>query len=90
MLTIRLRYKAPDSDSSKELRVPLKDASQPFDKATEDLQFAAAVAAFGMLLRNSEHKGAATYDDVLAIAEERVLLLLFAFPSVVVLRGLVD
>ena len=35
----------------------------------ETLSFAAAVAEFGMILRDSEHKGDATYDTVLALAE---------------------
>jgi Ca-activated chloride channel family protein len=34
-----------------------------------DIRFAAAVAAFGMLLRDSEHRGTATFGDVLALAK---------------------
>ncbi len=34
-----------------------------------DFRFAASVASFGMLLRDSKHKGSATYDDVLQVAE---------------------
>ncbi len=37
--------------------------------ASPDFQFAAAVASFGMLLRDSQHKGTATYDAVAGIAE---------------------
>ena len=36
--------------------------------ASPDTQFAAAVAEFGMLLRNSKHKGRATYAEVAALA----------------------
>ena len=36
--------------------------------ASPDTQFAAAVAEFGMLLRNLKHKGRATYADVAALA----------------------
>jgi Ca-activated chloride channel family protein len=43
----------------------VKDAA-PSDSS--DIRFAAAVAAFGMLLRDSEHKGTATYEGVLELA----------------------
>jgi Ca-activated chloride channel family protein len=33
-----------------------------------DFTFAAAVASFGMVLRESEHRGSATLDDVIAMA----------------------
>ena len=41
-----------------------------FAKAAPDLKFAAAVAEFGMLLRDSEHKGNGTFGAVLEWAEE--------------------
>jgi Ca-activated chloride channel family protein len=44
--------------------VPDRVAERPSD----DLTFAAAVAAFGMLLRESEHRGGATIRDVIAMA----------------------
>lgn len=68
MLTLKLRYKAPDGDTSSLLEFPLVDAGKAFGKASRDYQFAAAVASFGMLLRGSEHKGTGTYDAVLEIA----------------------
>ncbi|NQT12193.1 MAG: DUF3520 domain-containing protein, partial [Planctomycetes bacterium] len=68
LLTLKLRYKAPDGDMSKRLEFPVVDAGGSFNKASGDFQFAAAVASFGMLLRNSQHKGAATYDAALEIA----------------------
>jgi len=70
MLTVRLRYKPPKGSTSKELRVPLKHG-QPvsFSAATDDFRFAASVAAFGMLLRDSQYKGTADYDFILKTAE---------------------
>jgi len=68
MLTLKLRYKAPDGDTSKLLEFPVVDAGNPFGKASPDFQFAAAVASFGMLLRGSQHQGNATYDAVVEIA----------------------
>ena len=64
---VKIRYKAPDGDTSRLLERPVLDrATAP----SADLGFAASVAAFGMILRDSEHKGAATLDDVLRLAEQ--------------------
>ena len=68
MLTLKLRYKQPEGDTSKLLEFPLVDSNKRFGQADRDFQFAASVAAFGMLLRGSEHKGTATYDGVLEMA----------------------
>jgi Ca-activated chloride channel family protein len=69
LLTLKLRYKLPDEDQSKLFSAPVEDSDAKFGAAGRDFQFAAAVASFGMLLRNSEHKGNATYDAVLEIAQ---------------------
>ncbi len=68
LLTLKLRYKQPDADVSKLLQFPVADSDASFGQASGELQFASAVASFGMLLRNSQHKGTATYDAVLEIA----------------------
>lgn len=68
LLTLKLRYKPPESDTSKRLEFPLADSGKGIGQASGDLEFAASVAAFGMLLRGSEHKGTATYDAVLEMA----------------------
>ena len=70
LLTLKLRYKAPDGDTSKLLEFPVKDGGATFVQSSEDFKFAAAVAAFGMILRGSEHKGTASYDQVLELAAE--------------------
>lgn len=72
LLTVRLRYKQPDEDESTEFRVPMSDESQPFEKASQDFQFCTSVAAFGMLLRNSEHAGSATFGQIAEIAASTV------------------
>ncbi len=68
ILTVKVRYKAPDGDSSTPLAFPLKGRPVAFEAADDDVRFASAVAAFGMLLRDSPHKGDATYERVLDIA----------------------
>jgi Ca-activated chloride channel family protein len=65
--TVKLRYKLPDGDKSELIEVVVRDrgeAAQP----SADFRFAAAVAEFGMLLRNSPHKGSSSYDQVLSLA----------------------
>jgi Ca-activated chloride channel family protein len=67
-LTLKLRYKEPDGEASKLLEVPLKERGGQFNAASKDLQFAAAVASFGMILRGSEHKGSGNLAAVGEIA----------------------
>ncbi|HVS29961.1 MAG TPA: YfbK domain-containing protein, partial [Thermoanaerobaculia bacterium] len=68
MATLRLRYKQPQSETSQLLTASIDDSSKSIYEASSDLQFAAAVAEFGMLLRKSEHAGTASYRDVLTLA----------------------
>jgi Ca-activated chloride channel family protein len=68
LLTVKLRAKRPDGDASRLTEVPLAEAGGGFDAASADLRFAAAVAAFGMILRDSEHRGTATLPLVADIA----------------------
>ena len=58
LMTIKIRYKRPDADVSQLLSQVVRDAAvaQP----SSDLRWSAAVACFGMLLRDSEYKGRAT------------------------------
>jgi Ca-activated chloride channel family protein len=68
LLTVKLRWKRPDGDTSSLVEVPLADRGAAFDKAPADLRFAAAVAAFGMILRGSDQMGGATLPLVAKIA----------------------
>ena len=65
---VNLRYKKPNEDKSEPLVYPVVDEGVDFGRATGDLKFAAAVAGFGMLLRESKYKGTITFDGVLEIA----------------------
>jgi Ca-activated chloride channel family protein len=69
LLTLKIRYKQPDGDTSTKLEFPVTDAEQSFAKASSDFQFASSVAGFGMLLRGSPYKGDATFAGMLEIAE---------------------
>jgi Ca-activated chloride channel family protein len=68
LLVLRMRYKLPEASESTRMDVPFADRSLAFANADDDFRFAAAVAAFGMLLRDSPYKGDATLDWVKAIA----------------------
>jgi len=57
LLTVKVRYKEPAGTESRRLEFPVKDGGAAFADASGDFKFAAAVAAFGMVLRDSEHKG---------------------------------
>jgi Ca-activated chloride channel homolog len=69
LLTVKLRFKAPDGDTSREIERAVTDDGKDYAAASADFQFAAAVAAFGQLLRDSPFKGSATYAAVLELAE---------------------
>lgn len=69
IMTVKIRYKKPNGNTSTRLTFPLSGEPQAFQKVSDDFRFASAVAAFGMLLRDSEHKGTSSFDQILAIAE---------------------
>ncbi len=65
LLTVKLRWKEPAAEKSELMEVPFTDNGQGYEKASGDFRFAAAVASFGMLLRDSEHQGRASYDSLI-------------------------
>lgn len=69
ILTVKFRYKAPDGDVSKLIEHAVEDIQISLAKTSDNFRFAAAVAEFGMLLRNSEFKGQSSFADVVKIAK---------------------
>jgi Ca-activated chloride channel family protein len=67
LLTIKLRYKEPDGNASRKIELPVID--DKLNRVSSDFRFAAAVAMFGQLLVDSEFKGNAGYDRVIALAK---------------------
>jgi Ca-activated chloride channel homolog len=67
LMTIKLRYKQPDGDRSDLLSTVLREGT---GELPSNAGFASAVVAFGMLLRNSEHKGNATWASAKALARK--------------------
>ena len=71
LVTIKLRYKQPDADKSQLLeKVVSSDSQKKLVKTSNDFRFSAAVAEFGLLLRNSEFKGQANNQQVLSLAKQ--------------------
>jgi Ca-activated chloride channel family protein len=65
LMQLRLRYKQPAGESSALIERTVAAAPGAMD---DDFRFAAAVAGFGMLLRESPYKGACTWDLVQQLA----------------------
>jgi Ca-activated chloride channel family protein len=66
--TVKIRYKKPESDTSELLSKTVLEEDE--GKVSENLKFAAAVAEFGLLLRESKYKGNSSYDRVLQVAKQ--------------------
>nr|WP_290927800.1 VWA domain-containing protein [Haliscomenobacter sp.] len=68
LLTVKFRYKAPDADASQLMEDVVVDKAVSLGKSSDNFRWSAAVATFGMLLRNSEFKGEATYEQARKLA----------------------
>ena len=69
LLNLKLRYKKPDETKSKLIVSPLKDENIALSKTSDNFRFSAAVASFGMILRNSEYKSNSSYQQVIELAK---------------------
>jgi Ca-activated chloride channel homolog len=67
LMNVKIRYKAPDGDRSQLIESPVRASAQ---RMSSNLGFASAVAEFGMLLRRSEHRGSATWEQAISLAKE--------------------
>jgi secreted protein with Ig-like and vWFA domain len=70
MMTVKLRYKAPDGDLSKLIEMPVKDEGKTLTASSGEYKFSAAVAGFGLLLRDSGYKGTLSWETVRKLAIE--------------------
>ena len=70
LMTIKFRYKKPDEDKSRLITHILFDNDLELEQTSDNFRWSAAVAEFGMLLRDSEYKSKASYENVLLLAEE--------------------
>jgi Ca-activated chloride channel family protein len=68
LLTLKLRYKKPDGVTSKLNEFTVNDDGRKFSSASADFRFATAVAAFGMVLKNSECSGDFSFEQIAEVA----------------------
>jgi len=68
LATVKIRYKEPQGTKSTLISKTIPAGKKSFNSSSENLRFAAGVAAFGMILRDSEFKGSSNYEMVKAIA----------------------
>jgi Domain of unknown function (DUF3520) len=68
LMTVKLRYKQPEGETSSKIELPVLDEGKTLEAASGEFQFSASVAAFGLLLRDSSYKGTLTWKNVRELA----------------------
>ena len=68
LMTIKFRYKKPDGDKSSLVEEPVPFVKNELRKTSDDFRFAAAVAEWGLLLRDSQFKGSSSFDQAEKLA----------------------
>lgn len=68
MMTVKFRYKDPEGTESKLIVHPVSDEPIPLAKTSDNFRWSASVAAFGMLLRDSEFLNGYTSDEITELA----------------------
>jgi Ca-activated chloride channel family protein len=69
LVTLKLRYKEPDGFQSKLIDKVVLNQPIALNELSGDFRFSASVAEFGMLLRDSEFKGTATFESAIELAK---------------------
>ncbi|EAY26038.1 vWA domain-containing protein [Microscilla marina] len=69
LMNVRLRYKKPEGSTGIETSQIIAANHQSVDETSHNFRFSAAVASFGMLLKNSQYKGSTTFQTVLTLAK---------------------
>lgn len=69
LLNIKLRYKMPNENFSQLIEKPVLDKGIEIGETSDNFRWSAAVASFGMVLRDSEFKGSSNHQMVLQLAQ---------------------
>nr|WP_294793897.1 von Willebrand factor type A domain-containing protein [uncultured Mucilaginibacter sp.] len=69
LMTVKFRYKDPNADVSKMESIVVENKTTALNNSSEDMQFAAAVAEYGLLLRNSQFKQSSNFNQVISLAK---------------------
>jgi len=72
MITVKLRYKLPDSEVSTGFEVPVLNKYNALDASSETYLFSSAVVGFGLMLQDSEFKEALTWETVKDLAKNNL------------------
>lgn len=67
---IGFRYKKPDEALSRSLSLDVYDEGKSFEQASENMRFAASLAALGLYLRDSDYKGNVTLSQIRSWASD--------------------
>ena len=70
--SVKIRYKQPHSDKSVQMEELVMDTHTAMEKASENFRFSVAVAEFGLLLRGSDFKGSANYEQVIELSKSAI------------------
>jgi Ca-activated chloride channel family protein len=70
LATIKFRYKKPDGTTSIEMVEVIKTDSIPLEKSSDDFKFSAAVAWFGLKLRDSKLVENKSSNDIKTLAQK--------------------
>ena len=69
LMNVKIRYKQPEGDSSRVLSFAVADSDAAVAASSQDFRFSAGVAEFGMLLRDSKHKGTSSWAGAIELGE---------------------
>lgn len=69
IMNLKLRYKAPNSNTSELITQGITNDNLELNNTSNNFRFAASVAEFGMILRNSQYQGNASFKTVLELAK---------------------
>jgi len=70
LMNIKLRYKEPESETSKLIIYPVADINRTWEQASGNFKLSAAVAEFGLLLRGSSYKQNSSFEQTLELAND--------------------
>lgn len=68
-MTVKFRYKDPESETSKLVKVEVREPIIPLNQSSEDFRFSSSVAELGLILRNSEFKQGSSFSGLIHLAK---------------------
>ena len=69
IMTVKLRYKQPEGSTSTEIVQAVQDRNIALEESSDNFRWSAAVAQFGMVLRDSDFKGTGSFAKASKLAK---------------------